>query len=98
MKREVIQMKLIVTGTSDEGAFITEHKGNPLNVMMDIAKQHSYNQFDGELMDEEERKEAASLTFDQMKEVIMECNGDGCDYITAIIEIEGDYKIHDLES
>lgn len=69
-------------GYMKEGG-VRVYEGEPNEVMKQIASNHSYNQFD----DDE------SPTVTEMIEMLKSTNGDGCDYITSIVEIKGEYEI-----
>jgi len=86
-------MKVLV---SFDGYFkesgVREYEGEPLEVMKKIASNHSYGQFD-DLWFEEEGFNKDTITLEKMLEEIASTNGDGCDYITSIIEVTGEHKV-----
>lgn len=81
-------MKLLVSGTKypDEHAFAEVYEGeDEAQLYVEIAKKHSYNQFG----DDQEQIDDIGT----MRQAIESTNGDGCDFITCIVEIKGKHKI-----
>ena len=91
-------MKIIVSGNKyygDEDGFAIVYEGEIKDILVKIAHNHSYRQFNAISL-EDANITLDDLTVEQMMEGISELNGDGCDYITGAFIVEGNVKQLDI--